>query len=33
MDYVCGKHQIGGSQLIDVCQRLAVFGYNFEDIE
>jgi hypothetical protein len=32
-DFVCGKHQTGNSQLIDVCQRLGVFGNNFKDIE
>ena len=29
----CGKHLTGDSQSIDVCQRLAGFGYNNEDIE
>lgn len=33
MDFVCDKYRTGDSQLIDVCQRLAVFGYDFEDIE
>ena len=31
-DFVCGKHQTGDSQLIDVCHGIGVFEQYFEDI-